>query len=254
MKSRLAPPLLLLAVVLAVWEAAVWAFRVPPFLLPAPHRVAGAVAAHLPDLLAAAGWTAAGAAGGFALSMAVGLGVALLFSQSAALRNSCYPYAIFLQTVPIVAIAPLILIWFGTGFRSVVLVSFIISLFPVITNGTTGLLRVDPALLDLFALHGAGRAQVLFKLRLPNAVPYLVAAARISSGLSVIGAIVGEFFAGYGAQRHGLGYLITLTSGQLKTDYLFACVLACAGLGLAIFSSVGWIGATVLRRWQEETP
>jgi NitT/TauT family transport system permease protein len=251
MRRRL-PPLLVLAGGLACWEGAVPALRVPAWLLPAPHQVMQAAVGHAPALLAATAWTAAAAAGGFLLSMSLGLLIALLFSQSETLRRGCYPYAIFLQTVPIVAIAPLIVIWFGTGMGSIVLVSFIISLFPVITNGTAGLLRVDPALLDLFRLYRATRLQVLLRLRLPHAVPFLVAAARISSGLSVIGAIVGEFFAGYGAGRQGLGYLITLTSGQLKTEYLFACVLASAGLGLVIFWSVGVAGNTVLRKWQEQ--
>lgn len=249
---RWLPPLLLLAGGLVLWESLVLALRLPPYLLPAPHRVALAAVEHAAALSAATAWTAAAAAGGFLLSMSLGLLIALLFSQSETLRHGCYPYALFLQTVPIVAVAPLIIIWFGTGMGSVVLVSFIISLFPVITNGTAGLLRVDPALLDVFRLYRATRLQVLLRLRLPHAVPYLVAAARISSGLSVIGAIVGEFFAGYGSGRQGLGYLITLTAGQLKTEYLFACVLASAGLGLVIFWSVGVAGDTVLRKWQEQ--
>ena len=151
--------------------------------------------------------------------------------------------------MPIVAVAPLIVLWIGYGLQGVVAVSFIISLFPVIANTTTGLTRVDPNLLDLFALNNASRWQILFKLRVPGAVPHMLTGARISSGLSVIGAIVGEFFAGYGTEDFGLGYLIILTNGQAKTDYLFACILFCTLLGLAIFSAVGALSNFVLKRW-----
>jgi NitT/TauT family transport system permease protein len=176
-----------------------------------------------------------------------------VFSQSRAIRASCYPYAIFLQTVPIVAVAPLIITWFDYGFHSVVLVALVISLFPVITNATTGLLAVDPARLDLFRLCGATRWQILFKLRLPNAVPYLVTAAKTSSGLSVVGAIVGEFFVGAGMGRCGLGFLIRQKLEQLQTAELFAAVIASAVLGVVIFASISLLSATVLSRWQEGT-
>lgn len=245
---RLLPPLLSFILAAAAWQTVVRAFRLPPYILPGPFQVIGAARDHFPALVSAALQTLAAAGCGFTSSLAAGLLIAAVFSQSRLLRSGLYPYAIFLQTVPIVAIAPLIILWFDTGFRSVVIISFIVSLFPVITSATAGLLQVEPALLELFALHRASRLQGLLKLRLPNAVPHIVTGARIASGLSVIGAIVGEFFAGYGSDRFGLGYLIVLTSGQLKTDYLFAAILAAALLGLLIFSLVGWVGERVLSR------
>ena len=133
--------------------------------------------------------------------------------------------------------------------NQLVAVSFIISLFPVIANTTTGLTRVDPNLLDLFALNNASRWQVLFKLRVPGAIPHMLTGARISSGLSVIGAIVGEFFAGYGTEDYGLGYVIINSSQQIKTDYLFACILFCTLLGLGIFTLVGTVSNIMLKRW-----
>ena len=243
------PPLLFFILILGAWHFAVVLFDIKPFLLPSPLRVAAAVAEQYSRLISATLLTAIGALLGFALSFAFGFLVSLLFSQSRIIERSLYPYAIFLQTVPIVAVAPLIVLWIGYGLQGVVAVSFIISLFPVIANTTTGLTRVDPNLLDLFALNNASRWQILFKLRVPGAVPHMLTGARISSGLSVIGAIVGEFFAGYGTDDFGLGYLIILTNGQAKTDFLFACILFCTLLGLVIFSAVGALSNFVLKRW-----
>ncbi len=245
------PPVMLLVVVVAAWHLAVAGWDIKPFLVPRPARVWHAAHENANALLMAAGLTASAALSGFACSLVLGTLIACVFSQSGVIRRSCYPYAIFLQTVPIIAIAPLIVVWFGAGFRSVVLVSFIISLFPIITNGTTGLLAIDPDLLDLFRLYRASRWQVLWKLRLPHAVPFLVTGARTSSGLSVVGAIVGEFFAGYQSERHGLGYVILQTSAQLNTAKLFAAVITSTLLGLAIFGLSTWVSTTILCRWSD---
>lgn len=243
------PPTLFLIVLIAAWHAATIAFRLPPYLVPKPVAVWNVAVERFDRLTSATGLTAAAALAGFGMSLVGGTVIAFAFSQSRLLRSSCQPYAVFLQTVPIVAIAPIIITWFGYGFRSVVLVSFVISLFPIITNATTGLLAVDRELSELFQLLNATRWQTFSRLRLPNAVPWVVAGARTSSGLAVIGAIVGEFFAGYGSNRYGLGYLIRQTSEQARTDELFAAVIASTLLGIAIFSSVNLVSSTVLARW-----
>ena len=245
----LLPPLLFFALLLLLWHLIVVLFHLKPFLLPGPLRVGAAIVRHLPSLLYATYLTGLGALVGFLLSFAAGFLVSLLFSQSKIIERGLYPYAIFLQTVPIVAVAPLIILWIGHGFQGVVAVSFIISLFPIIANTTTGLTSVDPNLLDLFAMNNASRWQLLHKLRIPNAVPHMLTGARISSGLSVIGAVVGEFFAGYGTEDFGLGYLIILTNGQAKTDYLFACILFCTLLGLTIFTSISVLSGFLQVRW-----
>ena len=250
LSARVWPPLLVFAGVLALWQLLCYALALPAYLVPAPTRVAAAAIANAGALATATGLTAVAAVLGLLTSLLLGTAIAVLFSQSRLLARSLYPYAIFLQTVPVVAVAPLIVIWFGTGLASVVLVSVMISLFPVITNGTAGLTRVDPQYLELFAMRDASRAQVLFKLRLPGAVPYIVTGAKISGGLAVIGAIVGEFFAGYGAAGYGLGYVILQTSGQLKTAELFAAILACTLLGLVLFAAVSLLGELALRRWR----
>ncbi|MEX0978436.1 MAG: ABC transporter permease [Pirellulales bacterium] len=248
------PPVLFFLVVVALWQAATVAWDIPVYLVPGPKRVLEAAREHAVELRQAVPLTGAAALVGFVLSLIVGTAVGLLFSQSPLIRRSIYPYAIFLQTVPIVAIAPVLIIWFGNGFGGVVSVAFILSLFPIITNATAGLTMVEPNLLELFAIHNASRSQTLFKLRLPNAVPHLVTGAKISCGLSVIGAIVGEISAGFGTDSYGLGTLITMATGKLDTAYAFAGVIAATLLSIVIFATVSWLGATILARWHVAAP
>lgn len=245
------PPLAALLVAVAAWQGVVTAFHLPKYLLPSPRAVAASVADDPLKLVRATGRTAVAAVAALAASLVGGTVVGFVFSQSAVVRRSLYPYAIFLQTVPIVAIAPLIVLWLGFGLASVVVIAVVISLFPVITAATTGLTSLDPLLVDLLALHHASRAQVLWKLRLPSAMPYLVTGAKTSSGLAVIGAIVGEFFTGYGMSDYGLGFLIRVTADQSRTADLFAAVLASAALGVLIFAVVSGAGAAVLGRWYD---
>lgn len=243
------PPVLTLLVVLAIWHGAVRLWNVPTFLLPSPIEVAREAWHKKLELVTATGITALAAFVGFSASLCCGTVIAFAFSQSKAIRASGYPYAIFLQTVPVVAIAPLIVNWFGNGLHSVMIVSFIVSLFPIITNATTGMLSVDPDLLDLFRLQGASRWQLWMKLRLPNSVPHIVTGAKTSSGLAVIGAIVGEFFVGYGTKWMGLGYVINSSNQLLKTPEAIAAVVASTLLGLSIFGLMTALSNTVLRLW-----
>jgi len=245
------PPVAFLALALVAWEILVRWLEIPPYLVPSPAAVAREACMSRADLVSASLVTLAGAVSGFVASLVFGTLAAVLFAQAAWIRASLFPYAIFLQTVPIVAVAPLIVIWFGPGFHSVVLVSFVLSVFPILSNATTGLVRVDRELLDLFRLHDASRWQILTRLRLPHSVPMIVAGAKVSSGLTVIGAIVGEFFAGYGVRTPGLGYLILQSSGQLRTELLFACVGASTLLGLGVFLATGLVARSVLSRLDE---
>lgn len=250
----LLPPLVLLVLVLAAWDISAVAFSIEAYLVPRPLRVWETAREHAADLATAVGLTGAAALCGFAASCVAGTLCAFVLAQSRVVQRSVLPYAIFLQTVPIVAIAPLIITWFGTGFQSVVVVAGVISLFPIINNATAGLTQIDANQRELFELHNATRWQTLVKLRLPNAVPYLVTGAKVSCGLSVVGAIVGEIYAGYAAESHGLGYLIMMTSNQLKTDYLFACILTSTLLGVTIFGSVSLCGSLLLGRWHTAAP
>jgi NitT/TauT family transport system permease protein len=244
------PPLLFFLLFMGAWDAAVRIWRPPPYLVPGPLAVLRSFGEHRAILWNGTLATGKAALAGFALSFAAGAVAALLFAQFAILRRACYPYAIFLQTVPIVAIAPLLILWFGYGFNTVVASVFIVSLFPIVANGTEGLLNVDPRLLELFASNNATRWQTMMKLRLPSSIPSFATGAKISSGLSVIGAIVGEFMAGFEGSHRGLGYVIILANKQLQTDQLFAAILCSTLLGLAIFGAASWIDAALLGRWR----
>jgi len=240
------------AVLLILWQAIIWIFHVAPYMLPAPSAVAAALVTRRGLLLNALSITAEEAAGGLAASIAVGIAVALLFAQSRWLRRMLFPYTLLLQTVPIIAVAPLILMWVGAGMPAVALIAFIISLAPIIANTTQGLISVDENLVQLFLMHDASPAQMLLKLRLPNAVPALFVGIRIASGLAVIGAITGELYTGSSrVGEGGLGYSILYASSQLQTAYLFALVTAATVLGFGFVFIVMFLEWHFLHRWHE---
>ena len=255
MKQRAMTALNALAVfaaLLALWQIVLWIFRVPPYMLPTPYAVAKSIGERLPSLLGSLAITAEESAGGLAASVVVGVLIALLFAQSRWVRNMFYPYTLLLQTVPIIAVAPLILMWVGAGEPAVTLIAFIISLAPIIANTTQGLISVDENMIHLFLMHNATRGQLLFKLRLPHAVPSLFVGIRVASGISVIGAITGELYAGSSrVGQGGLGYSILYASSQLQTDYLFALVFAATVLGFAFFFIVMFFEWYFLHRWHE---
>jgi NitT/TauT family transport system permease protein len=238
--------------VVVVWQLVIWIFRVQPFMLPSPAAVSRALVTRFPSVVSALAITTAESSAGLAASILVGLVLALTFAQWRWVRRTLYPYTVFLQTVPIVAIAPLILMWVGGGAIAVAFVAFIISLAPVIANTTQGLISVDENLVHLFLMHNASRSQLLFKLRLPHAIPSLFVGIRIASGIAVIGAITGELYAGSSTVGGGgLGYAILYASSQLQTDYLFALVVAAIVLGLAFYFLVALLEWHFLHRWHE---
>lgn len=239
-------PLLVLALLLAAWQGAVWWWRISPVLLPGPGAVLSACWKIRAGLLESALRTALAALTGLSISIVLGTLTAFAFSQSALVRRAFYPYAVLLQTVPIIAIAPIVIVSLGRGFSSVAVVSAILSLFPIITSTTTGLLQVDGTLLDLFRLYRASRWQTLLKLRVPAALPYLISGIRIASGSSIVGAIVGEFFVGDGTP--GLGSMIQRKSASLVLSELYATVGAATVLGTLVFGLITVLGETVLRR------
>ena len=240
------------AALLLIWQLIRWVFRVPAFMLPSPLAVALSAVHRFPSLVNSTLLTAEEAGGGLAASILAGVAIALLFAQSRWVRRMLYPYTILLQTVPIVAIAPLILMWVGAGTAAVMLIAFIISLAPIIANTTQGLISVEENLVHLFLMHNASRGQLLLKLRLPHAVPALFVGIRIASGISVIGAITGELYAGSSrVGEGGLGYSILYASSQLQTDYLFALVVAATVLGFSFFFVIMFLEWYFLHRWHE---
>jgi NitT/TauT family transport system permease protein len=247
------PPAVVFVLFLLVWQGAVTALGVPAYLLPGPWRIGETALNRWRDLAEATAATFESAVLAFGLAVVVGTLVALAMSQSKLLERSIYPYAIMLQTIPVVAIAPLIVIWLGAGMPAVVCIGFIIAVFPVISNTTVGLTSTDHNLVNLMEMYNATWWQRLIKLRFPAALPYIMAGLRISSGLAVIGVIVGEFIAGIGGLRGGLGYTITNAAGRLDMPYLFAAALTSSLLGIVIFIVINMISDRSLRHWHESS-
>lgn len=244
--------LLVFAAFLLLWKAIVWKFHIESYMLPTPWSVAKTIFERYDDLWDSTLISAEAAAGGLVASIIVGVVIALFFARSPWIRKMLFPYTILLQTVPIVAVAPLILNWAGQGLFSIGLITFIICLAPVIANTTQGLISVDENLVQLFLMYNASPREVLWKLRLPHSLPYLFVGVRISSGIAVIGAITGELFAGSGqVGRGGLGYSIIYANTQLQTDYLFALVFAATALGFIFFFLVMFFEWLALHNWHD---
>lgn len=248
-KNTLLPPVVSLVAVLATWESIVRLQSIPAYLLPPPSVIAAAGISNIDSLVSASITTAQSALIGFSLSAVLGIALAVILGTSRILERAFYPYAVFLQTVPIVAIAPLLVIWFGPGARAVSVAAFIVSVFPIMANTLTGLRSVDPALQDLFRLHGATKTQTLFLLSLPHATPNIVTGLRVAGGLAVIGAIVGEFVAGFSEGGAGLGIRILESYRLLRTDLLFAYVFCACILGLTLFGCTNLLGFRLMRKW-----
>jgi NitT/TauT family transport system permease protein len=238
--SALAP----LVLITALAELAVRKGMVSAYLLPAPSAVMDAMGTDWRELLGALLKTSEGAVIGFLMSAMAGIAIAVFLSSSVVIQRAFYPYAVFFQTVPIIAIAPLLVIWFGYGMRTVIASAFLVSIFPVIANTLTGILSTDPALRDLFRLYGASTRATLFKLRFPAALPQILTGLRVAAGLTVIGAIVGEFIGG-----QGLGSVVDVARTQQRVDKVFAAVLLASLLGLALFGMINLLSYVALRRW-----
>lgn len=244
MFKKILPALIPFLVITFTVEALVRFGLVKAYLLPPPTAVFYEIWHDWPELLTALGKTSAGALIGFAGSAVFGISIAVFLSSSRSIQRAFFPYAVFFQTVPIVAIAPLLVIWFGYGMRTVIASAFICSIFPVIANTLNGILSTDPALRDLFRLYGASTLVTLFKLRFPAALPQILTGLRVSAGLAVIGAIVGEFIGG-----QGLGSVVDVARTQQRTDKVFAAVLLASVLGLGLFGLINLISALTLRHW-----
>lgn len=246
--SRIAPPIGVFVVLVILWAIDARLTNAP-WLLPGPAAVLRCFVADSDALIPSLGWTTLAALGGFLASMLVGILIAIVLSASPLLRRAFYPYTLFFQTVPIVAIAPMLIIWLGVGLGPVAVCAFIVSVFPVIANTMAGLASTDPALADLFRLYGAGPLASLWKLRLPSALPNIFTGLRIAAGLAVIGTVVAEFLVGQIVGRVGLGVRIISAAHQSRMDLAFAAILLASLLGLAMFGAVNMIAHLSLRRW-----
>jgi NitT/TauT family transport system permease protein len=244
-------PLLVGVALLAFWEIACRAFDVPIFLLPKPTDIARSLAANWPTLIGALGRTLGVALEAFAASIVLGTLIAFLFVQSPIIEKSLFPYAVLLQVTPIVAIAPLIIILVKDTHFALTVCATVVAIFPIISNTTIGLRSVDPGLLNLFRMNRAGRLQTLVRLRIPSAAPYFFGGLRISSGLSLIGAVVAEFVAGTGGRSSGLAYEILQAGFQLDIPLMFAALLLITLAGVGMFVAMVGLSRLALGHWHE---
>ncbi|WP_283097051.1 ABC transporter permease [Frankia umida] len=256
-RDRLAP-LVLFAIILGVWYfvSLVLLDRDRRFLLPSPDsvvRVAFLDRDNLTQLLRGLWLSTSVALIGLGISIVLGMSIAIAMSQARWVEKSVYPYAVILQTIPTLALVPLIGFWFDYGFSSRVVVCVLIALFPVISSTFFGLQSVDQDMLDLFRLHRISRWRRLVSLQLPAAMPATFAGFQVSAGLSVVGAVVGDFFFKQG--NPGIGVLIDLYRARLLSQQLFGAVILASLLGLVVFVFFGWLSRLVTGRWYgAETP
>ena len=229
----LAPTGLVIAV-LVVWEAGTRAFGVPAFLLPPPSAIVAAMVKHAALLTVASGVTTLEIVLGFALSIAVGIPLALMIFLWPPFARAVLPLLISSQAMPKVAVAPLLLVWFGFGLVPKVLIAFLIAFFPVVINTAVGLAAIEPEKIHLARSMGLGAWDTFFKIRLPDALPAIFAGLKISITLAVVGAVVGEFVGG----DAGLGYLLMVANGGMDTQLLFAGIVCLTILGIALYLAV----------------
>jgi len=248
---RILPPLILGLLILGAWEGGVRVLAVKQYLVPGPVAIMRTLADDW-QTLAASWWiTMSIAIAALAAAVVLGVLLAVLFSASKWVERSFSPYAVILQVTPIVAIAPLIIVWVNDIKLSLLICAWIVAFFPVLSNTTLGLNSADRNLVDLFRLYRANGLQRLFYLRLPSAMPYFLAGLKISGGLSLIGAVVAEFVAGTGGEESGLAWRILESGYQLKVPRMFAALALISLSGIAIYLALSLLSHLCLRRWHE---
>jgi NitT/TauT family transport system permease protein len=245
------PSVFVLIVFIGGWEVIIRLLDIKAYLLPKPSDIVGVMNDRWSNLLTSISTTILESILGFGISVILGVGAAIVLALSKTVEKSIYPYAIILQTIPIVAVAPIIVIWFGAGLQAVVIIVFLISFFPILSNTVIGLNSTDQNMKNLFYLYNASRMQTMWRLRVPAAMPFILAGLKISCSLSVIGAIVGEYIAGVGGGKGGLGYAITVAAARLDTPYLFASGLSASVLGILFFLMINALSKKLLSSWHE---
>jgi NitT/TauT family transport system permease protein len=247
---RVLLPVAALAGAIVLWEWVVQRYEIPPYVLPGPGLVVHTLISDWGVLSSSLMVTLTITVEGFLLALLGGIGLAILFSQSRLIEYSLYPYAVILQVTPIVAIAPLLLIYLPQQ-GAVLACAWLVAFFPVLANTTLGLNSVDHHLVDLFRLYGASRWQVLWQLRLPAALPHILGGVKIAGGLSLIGAVVAEIAAGAAGAGSGLAYRISESGYRLNIPRMFAALLLLSITGIVIFFVLALISHLLLRRWHE---
>lgn len=247
--QRVLLPALVGLVLLLVWQALVTGLELPPYLVPSPLLMLQTLVTDWAALGLSLWVTVKITLLAFALATVAGVLISFVFVQSKLIETALFPYAVLLQVTPIVAVAPLIIIWVKDPVLSMVICAALVALFPIISNTTLGLRSVEPDLLAYFKLNRATRLQVLMRLRIPSALPYFFGGLRISSGLALIGAVVAEFVAGTGGQGAGLAYQILQAGFQLNIPRMFAALLLISLTGVALFVLMAWCTRRALGGW-----
>jgi NitT/TauT family transport system permease protein len=248
---KIIAPLAVGLLFLGFWEAVVRVENIPRYILPGPLLVAETLWTDGPSLLGSLVITLRITGAALIAAAVIGGAIALLFARSRVLEISLFPYAVILQVTPIVAIAPLIIIWVHNTFLALLLCAWIVAFFPIVSNTTLGLNSADRNLIELFRLYGASRWQALWQLRLPAALPYFLGGLRISGGLALIGAVVAEFVAGTGGAETGLAFRILESGYRLQIPRLFAALVLLSLTGIAIYGALSLLSWLLLRRWHE---
>ncbi len=236
---------------LVLWHVLVAVNQIPAYIVPGPLLVLTTLLEDWASLFRSLLITLQVTGSALLLAVVLGTLISILFVQSRLLEAALLPYAVILQVTPLVAIAPLIIIWVREPYDALVICATVASIFPVIANTTVGLRSVDAGLIDLFRLYGASRTQVLLRLRIPSAAPYFFAGLRVATALALIGAVVAEFVAGTGGTRSGLAYQILQAGLQLKIPRLFAALFLITATGIVLFLAVSWLSKRTLRGWHE---
>ena len=249
--QRVFYPSLVAVLLIGLWQWWVTAFEIPKFLVPSPLLVAQTLYTDAGLLFGALFTTLKITVFAFVCATVLGVLIAFAFVQSRVIETALFPYAVLLQVTPIVAIAPLIIIWVKSPTASLVICATLVALFPIIANTTLGLRSVNPGLMSYFKLNRASRMQTLWRLRIPSALPYFFGGLRISSGLALIGAVVAEFVAGTGGTGTGLAYQILQSGYQLNIPRMFAALLLITVTGVLLFAAMAWLSQWALGSWHE---
>ena len=247
--QRIAYPALVAVVLLAAWQGLVVGLDLPPYLVPSPWLMAKTLVTDRAVLGGALLVTLEITLLAFVVATLAGVLISFLFVQSRLIETALFPYAVLLQVTPIVAVAPLIIIWVRNPTAAMVICASLVALFPIISNTTLGLRSVDPDLQSYFKLNRATRWQTLVRLRIPSALPYFFGGLRIASGLALIGAVVAEFVAGTGGSSAGLAYQILQAGFRLNIPRMFAALFLIALAGVVLFAAMAWLTRRALAGW-----
>jgi len=247
--QRVVYPALVGLLLMALWQGVVTAMELPPYLVPSPILMFKTLMTDWASLSLSLWVTVKITLMSFGVAVIAGVLISFLFVQSKLIETALFPYAVLLQVTPIVAVAPLIIIWVKDPMSSMVICAALVALFPIISNTTLGLRSVEPDLQSYFKLNRATRWQTLVRLRIPSALPYFFGGLRISSGLALIGAVVAEFVAGTGGTGAGLAYQILQAGFQLNIPRMFAALLLISLTGVALFALMAWLSRAALGGW-----